>query len=47
MRLANELLRHLPTSDASVRLLSVAIMRRDETLLDGVLAELNKPGRRS
>lgn len=45
MRLADELMRHLPTSDTRVRLLSIAIMRRDESLLDGVLAELNKPAR--
>ena len=43
MRLASELVRDLPMSDSRVRLLYVAIMRRDETLLDGVLAELNKP----
>lgn len=42
MRLAGELMRHLPQTDARVRLLYVAVMRRDETLLDGVLAELNK-----
>jgi hypothetical protein len=42
MRLAAELLRHLPASDARARLIQVAVMRRDETLLDGVLAELNK-----
>ncbi len=44
MRLAGELMRDLPSTDARVRLLYVAIMRRDETLLDGVLAELNKSG---
>jgi hypothetical protein len=43
MRIASELVRNLPVSDSRVRLLYVAIMRRDETLLDGVLAELNKP----
>src|SRR4051812_36682345 len=42
MRLAGELLKNLPSTDTRVRLLYVAIMRRDETLLDGVLAELNK-----
>lgn len=42
MRLAGDLMRHLPQTDARVRLLYVAVMRRDETLLDGVLAELNK-----
>lgn len=42
---AGELLRNLPSSDSRVRLLYVAIMRRDEALLDGVLAELNKESR--
>ena len=42
MRLAGELIRELPATDTRVRLLYVAIMRRDEALLDGVLAELNK-----
>ncbi len=42
MRLAGDMMRHLPQTDARVRLLYVAVMRRDETLLDGVLAELNK-----
>jgi len=42
MRRAGELMRDLPTTDSRVRLLYVAIMRRDEALLDGVLAELNK-----
>lgn len=42
MNLARELMKDLPSSDARVRLLHVAILRRDETLLDGVLAELNK-----
>jgi hypothetical protein len=42
MRLASELARDLPLSDSRVRLLYIAITRRDETLLDGVLAELNK-----
>ena len=46
MRLAGELMRDLPSTDSRVRLLYVAIMRRDETLLDGVLAELNKGPRR-
>jgi hypothetical protein len=44
MRLAGDLMRDLPSTDARVRLLYVAIMRRDEALLDGVLAELNKSG---
>ena len=42
MRLAGELLQNLPSTDTRVRLLYIAIMRRDEALLDGVLAELNK-----
>ena len=42
MRIAGELMRDLPSTDTRVRLLYVAIMRRDEALLDGVLAELNK-----
>jgi hypothetical protein len=42
MRVAAELMRNLPSSDSRVRLLSIAIMRRDEALVDGVLAELNK-----
>lgn len=42
VRLATALMRDLPMSDARVRLLHIAIMRRDESLLDGVLAELNK-----
>lgn len=42
MQLAGELMKGLPPTDARVRLLSVAVMRRDEALLDGLLAELNK-----
>jgi len=42
MGIARVLMKDLPPTDARVRLLNVAIMRRDETLLDGVLAELNK-----
>lgn len=42
---AGALLRDLPATDSRVRLLYVAVMRRDEALLDGVLAELNKEGR--
>ncbi len=45
MRLAGELVRDLPSTDTRVRLLYVAVMRRDEALLDGVLAELNKAPR--
>ena len=43
LRLATALMRDLPITDSRVRLLHIAIMRRDESLLDGVLAELNKP----
>lgn len=42
LQLATELTKELPPTDARVRLLHVAVMRRDEALLDGVLAELNK-----
>jgi hypothetical protein len=42
VRFATALARDLPSSDARVRLLHIASMRRDESLLDGVLAELNK-----
>lgn len=42
LRMASALMNDLPSSDARVRLLHVAILRRDEALLDGVLAELNK-----
>ncbi len=45
MNLARELMKDLPSSDARVRLLHAAILRRDEALLDGVLAELNKQER--
>ena len=44
VRLALALMQNLPPTDTRVRLLNIAIMRRDEALLDGVLAELNKPG---
>jgi hypothetical protein len=47
LRLASVLMRDLPPTDTRVRLLNIAIMRRDEALLDGVLAELNKPTTRS
>jgi hypothetical protein len=46
MLLAGELTKDLPSTDTRVRLLYVAIMRRDEALLDGVLAELNKQASR-
>ncbi len=45
VRLASTLIRDLPATDARVRLLHIAVMRRDESLLDGVLSELNKPAR--
>ncbi len=40
LRTARELLDRLPASDERARLLHVAIMRRDEALLDGVLSAL-------
>jgi hypothetical protein len=46
LRIAQALLQNLPSSDSRVRLLNIAIMRRDEALLDGVLSELNKPASR-
>jgi hypothetical protein len=46
VRLASVLMQDLPATDTRVRLLNIAIMRRDEALLDGVLAELNKPAAR-
>jgi hypothetical protein len=46
MRAAGELVRDLPPTDSRVRLLYIAVMRRDEALLDGVIAELNKHTRR-
>jgi hypothetical protein len=42
VNLARALMKDLPATDARVRLLHVAVLRRDEALLDGVLAELNK-----
>lgn len=42
MQIAGALMKDLPSTDTRVRLLYVAIMRRDEALLDGLLAELNK-----
>jgi hypothetical protein len=47
LQLASMLTRDLAPSDSRVRLLQVAVMRRDEALLDGVMAELNKPPRRA
>lgn len=46
LRIATALMRDLPITDGRVRLLHIAIMRRDESLLDGVLAELNRPASR-
>ena len=46
VRLATALVRSLPLTDTRVRLLNIAIMRRDESLLDGVLAALNQPATR-
>lgn len=43
VRLATSLLKNVPPTDTRARLLNIALMRRDESLLDGVLAELNKP----
>jgi hypothetical protein len=43
LRVAMALMRDVPPTDTRMRLLNIAIMRRDESLLDGVLAELNKP----
>jgi hypothetical protein len=40
LRTARELLEKLPASDERARLLQVAVMRRDEALLDGVLSAL-------
>ncbi|HTQ08395.1 MAG TPA: hypothetical protein VMI54_31285 [Polyangiaceae bacterium] len=40
LRTARELLDRLPASDERARLLQVAVMRRDEALLDGVLSAL-------
>ncbi len=42
MQVAAALMKDLPPTDSRVRLLYVAIMRRDEALLDGLLSELNK-----
>jgi len=40
LRLGRQLLAQLPASNEHARLLSIAVMRRDEALLDGVLAAL-------
>jgi hypothetical protein len=42
LAVGRELLGKMTASDSRARLLSVAIMRRDEALLDGVLAELQR-----
>ena|SRR5689334_10811791 len=44
LKLAREVLAKLPATDDRGRLLHVAIMRRDEALLDGVLAALGVAG---
>jgi len=43
LRAARNVLATLPASDDRARLLHVAIMRRDESLLEGVLAALGVP----
>ena len=40
---AKELLSKLEPQDARARLLHIAVLRRDESLLDGILAELASP----
>lgn len=42
LRVAASIIDELPATDSRVRLLHIAIMRRDEALLDGVLSELNE-----
>jgi hypothetical protein len=42
---ATELLAKLEPQDARARLLHIAVLRRDESLLDGILAELALPAR--
>jgi len=42
VRVASLVLDDLPPTDPSVRLLRIAIVRRDEVLLDGVLSELQE-----
>jgi hypothetical protein len=39
IRAARRLLESLPVTDSRVRLLRCAILRRDEILLDGILAD--------
>ncbi|HEX5100308.1 MAG TPA: hypothetical protein VFV94_12450 [Polyangiaceae bacterium] len=43
LKVARNVLANLSTSDDRARLLHVAIMRRDEALLDGVLSALGVP----
>ena len=43
---ARALLARLEPQDARARLLQIAMLRRDEALLDGILAELSLPPRR-
>ena len=43
---ATELLAKLEPQDARARLLHIAVLRQDESLLDGVLAELSLQTRR-
>jgi hypothetical protein len=40
---ATSLLSKLEPQDARARLLNIAVLRRDESLLDGILAELATP----
>jgi hypothetical protein len=42
LKLGQKLLNELPASNEHARLLSIAVMRRDEALLDGVLAALGR-----
>jgi hypothetical protein len=42
IRLAEQRLRELPSTDSRVRLLQAAAMRRDEALLDAILASLDR-----
>ncbi|HYO95462.1 MAG TPA: hypothetical protein VER33_13160 [Polyangiaceae bacterium] len=44
--LAEELLRQLPATDSRGRLLQMAVLRRDEALLDGILSLLSNPQER-
>jgi hypothetical protein len=42
LRVGRQLLGELPASNEHARLLSIAVMRRDEALLDGVLKALGR-----